>query len=181
MSKDCLVWIDCEMTGLNPFSDRLLEIAVVLTDYDFNVFGSPCEYVIHQPISVLEAMDEWNLKQHKTSQLWEAVCASAFSENEVEAFILEYLKKHQVQSCSSPLCGNSVHQDRFFLKKWMPSLEKYLHYRNIDVSSFKQVLPMWLEKIRPFEKNSSSHRALDDIFQSIKEMKYYRSALLGRV
>jgi len=172
MSK--LVWIDCEMTGLNPFNDRLLEVAIVITNHDLQVLAQSPSYVIRQPLEVLNHMDQWNTLQHAKSGLWALALDSDETVESVQSKLLRFLKEHDVAEKTSPLCGNSVHQDRFFLRKWMPILENYVHYRNIDVSTLKQVLPMWCPTLPAFVKPEGEHRAIGDVLQSIAEMQYYQ-------
>ncbi len=173
---DRMIWMDCEMTGLDPFSDRLLEIAIVVTDGQLNVLAQK-DFVVYQSLEILKNMDDWNTNQHKKSGLWEAVLQSLNPVESVQQQILEFLQPLIAEGIA-PLCGNSIHQDRYFLKKWMPKLEKYVHYRNIDVSTLKQVLPIWLPQIEGFEKESiGAHRAMSDVLQSIEEMRYYQRSV----
>jgi oligoribonuclease len=173
-----LVWIDCEMTGLNPFTDHLLEIGVIVTTTDLNIIDQSSSYVIGHPLEILKKMDEWNTHHHTKSGLWNEVLKSQETVESIEEKILQFLSPH-IEEGKSPLCGNSIHQDRFFLRKWMPRLESYFHYRNIDVSTLKQIFPMWDKQFTLFIKNETDHRAVDDIKQSIEEMRYYRKYILG--
>ena len=174
-SQDNLVWIDLEMSGLHLEECRILEIATIVTDSELNVLGKGPELVINQPDEVLDSMDEWNTKHHGKSGLTEAVRKSSVSTAEAEQrtlrFIQTYCDRH-----SAPLCGNSIWQDRRFLARYMPDLEQYLHYRIIDVSSFKEMVHRWYGDAVEAPSKAQSHRALDDIRESIKELKYYRSA-----
>ena len=170
-----LVWIDCEMTGLDPFNDRLLEVAIVITNQELQVLAQSRSYVIGQPLEVLEKMDQWNTMQHSKSGLWALALDSDETVESVQSKLLGFLRESGVAEKESPLCGNSVHQDRFFLRKWMPILEGYMHYRNIDVSTLKQVLPMWCPNLQVFQKREGEHRAIGDVLQSIAEIKYYQS------
>lgn len=172
-----MVWIDMEMSGLDPERERILEIAAIVTDGDLEVVAEGPEIVVHQPESVLEAMDDWNKTHHGASGLIERVRASTVSEEEAETRILEFLAAH-VAPRTAPLAGNSVHQDRRFLARYMPQLEAFLHYRIVDVSTVKELCGRWYPDAyrgRPNKKNV--HRALDDIRESIEELRYYRSAI----
>jgi len=171
-----LVWMDLEMTGLDPERERIIEIATVVTDGELNVLAEGPELVLHQPESILEAMDEWNRKHHGDSGLIDRVRASTTTEAEAEADIVAFLKEH-VGEREAPLAGNSVHQDRRFIARYMPSLDAYLHYRLVDVSTVKELVARWHPEIyakRPHKQ--ASHRALDDIRESIEELRYYRAA-----
>lgn len=168
-----LVWIDLEMSGLDVENCQILEIATVVTNSDLEVVGEGPELVIHQSDDVLEAMDEWNTKHHGESGLTEAVRESKISLSDAEKDTLQFVEKYCAEN-TAPLCGNSVWQDRRFLAKYMPRLESYLHYRIIDVSSIKEVVRRWYPTdVRPPSKEQS-HRALDDILESIEELRYYR-------
>lgn len=168
-----LVWIDLEMTGLDVDECRIIEIATLITDSELNIIATGPELVIHQPDELLDAMDEWNTKHHGESGLTEAVRKSTISEEEAERRTLEFIKTY-CDERSAPLCGNSVWQDRRFLDRYMPKLEAYLHYRIIDVSSIKEVVRRWYpSNVRP-PKKGDTHRALDDIKESIEELRFYR-------
>lgn len=171
-----LVWIDLEMTGLDPFSDRIIEIAAVVTNKDLEELAVGPVLAIHQESSVLNAMDDWNTKQHARSGLTERVRNSEVSEEQAEQAVLNFIRQH-VPSNESPMCGNSICQDRRFLARFMPELERYFHYRNLDVSTLKELAQRWYPKEKGFEKESK-HLALDDIRGSIEELRYYRSHLL---
>ncbi|HEY8431912.1 MAG TPA: oligoribonuclease [Sandaracinaceae bacterium] len=174
---DRLVWIDLEMSGLDPSRERILEIATIVTDGQLEIVAEGPELVIHQPDAVLDAMDEWNRSHHGSSGLVERVRASTITEAEAEDRTLAFLRSH-VGERSAPLAGNSVHQDRLFLARYMPRLERYLHYRNVDVSTVKELVRRWYPKAfdaRPTKK--ATHRALDDIRESIEELRYYRRAV----
>ena len=167
------VWIDLEMSGLEVDSCQILEIATLITNADLEVLAEGPEIVIHQPDEVLEAMDEWNTKHHGKSGLTKAVKESSVSLGEAEKRTLDFVRKHCKEG-EAPLCGNSIWQDRRFLAKYMPKLEAYLHYRIIDVSSFKEAIRHWYEGEVKAPLKGSSHRALDDIQESIRELRYYR-------
>ncbi len=171
-----LIWIDLEMTGLNPDTDRILEIATLVTDKYLRVLATGPELVIHQPESVLEAMDEWNTEHHTQSGLWERVLASTVSEAEAEQATLEFLRNY-VPERASPMCGNTICQDRRFLARSMPVLEAYFHYRHIDVSTLKELARRWAPAVLEGEKKESAHRALADIEESVAELRHYRTCL----
>lgn len=174
-----LIWIDLEMTGLNPEKDRIIEMATIVTDSNLNVIAEGPVFAIHQSNELLEGMDEWNTKQHNGSGLVERVKASEISEKMAEAETLAFLRNHTVDG-KSPLCGNSIWQDRRFLAKYMPTLESYFHYRLIDVSTLKELSLRWAPEIYNGFKKESRHLALDDIRDSITELRYYRENLLNR-
>lgn len=176
MRSGNLVWIDLEMTGLDPFNDRIIEIAAVVTNKDLEELAVGPVFAIHQEPSVLNAMDDWNTKQHARSGLTERVRNSEVSEAQAEQAVLNFIRQH-VPSNDSPMCGNSICQDRRFLARFMPELERYFHYRNLDVSTLKELAQRWYPKEKGFEKESK-HLALDDIRGSIEELRYYRSYLL---
>ena len=168
-----LVWIDLEMTGLDVHTCQIIEIATLITDSELNIIATGPELVIHQPKEVMDAMDEWNTKHHGESGLTRAVLRSDLTLEAAERRTLEFIKTYCKEN-TAPLCGNSVWQDRRFLSHYMPHLESYLHYRIIDVSSIKEVVRRWYPThIRPPQKGLS-HRALEDIQESIEELKYYR-------
>ena len=171
--KNNLIWIDLEMTGLNPLKDRILEIAVVVTDKELNVIAEGEAIAIHQPTEILEKMDDWNTEHHTNSGLWTRVEDSGISVKDAEQMTLEFLREH-VDIHSSPMCGNSICQDRRFLAKWMPTLENYFHYRQIDVSSIKELFRRWNPKVLDGLQKQGNHLALDDVKESIEELKYYR-------
>jgi oligoribonuclease len=168
-----LIWIDLEMTGLDPQTDYIIEIATLVTDANLNILAEGPNLVIHQDSAILAKMDDWNTKQHKQSGLTERVLASTISVHEAEAQTLAFLKQY-VGSKASPICGNTVCQDRRFLVKWMPNLEAYFHYRHLDVSTIKELARRWApEAFKGFSK-ASKHLALDDIKESLEELRYYR-------
>jgi oligoribonuclease len=167
-----LVWIDMEMSGLDPRSCRILEIATIVTDAELRVLAEGPDLVVHQPVAVLEAMDVWCTEHHGASGLTAAVQASTVSEAEAERLTLEFLAEH-TRPGTSPLCGNSVWQDRRFIVEWMPALDAFLHYRLVDVSTIKELARRWYpEAGAPAKKEA--HRALDDIRESIEELRWYR-------
>jgi len=166
-----------EMSGLFPETDRILEVAVVVTDGELNVVAEGPDLVVHQPEEVLEAMDEWNTTHHAESGLTKRVRESTVDEAQASAAILRFLAEH-TEKGKAPLAGNSIHQDRRFLARYLPEVEAWLHYRNVDVSTIKELALRWYPKeyaTRPTKRGS--HRAMDDLMESIEELKYYRSAL----
>jgi len=171
-----LVWVDMEMTGLQPDSDRVIEIAVLVTDAQLNVVAAGPVLVVHQPDEVLDAMDAWNKSTHAKTGLIERVRASSLTEADVERQALEFLAAH-VPANVSPLCGNSICQDRRFLARWMPRLEAHFHYRNLDVSTLKELVRRWKPELKGFSKEGK-HEALADILESIEELKFYRKNVM---
>jgi len=176
-STDNLIWIDLEMTGLVPESDRIIEIATVVTDKELRTLAEGPVLAIHQDDATLAAMDEWNTRQHGKSGLTERVRASRLSEAQAQAQTLFFLRA-LVPAGASPMCGNSICQDRRFLARYMPELEAFFHYRNLDVSTLKELARRWAPEIARGFKKESSHLALDDIRDSIAELSYYREYLL---
>lgn len=168
-----LVWIDLEMTGLNPDTDRIIEIATVVTDAHLNILAEGPVLAIHQKDIVLNAMDEWNTRQHGQSGLTERVRRSKISEAEAEAQTIEFLSRF-VDPKKSPICGNSICQDRRFLYRTMPKLEAFFHYRNLDVSTVKELARRWYPDLLQRFTKKSTHLALDDVKDSIEELRYYR-------
>lgn len=168
-----LLWIDMEMSGLLPETDRVLEVAIVVTDAELNTVAEAPVLVVHQPDAVLDGMDSWNKGTHGKSGLIDRVKASTLDEAAVEAQMLAFIKQH-VPERTSPMCGNSICQDRRFLARHMPRLEAYFHYRNLDVSTLKELAKRWRPGLAEGFKKSSKHEALADIYESIEEMKYYR-------
>lgn len=167
------IWIDLEMTGLNTDTDRIIEIATIVTDSNLNIIAEGPVLAIHQPEEVLNGMDDWNKKQHGGSGLLDRVRNSMVTEVEAERQTLEFLS-HHVPPNSSPMCGNSICQDRRFLHRSMPQLERYFHYRNLDVSTLKELAMRWSPTIAMGFNKNSSHLALDDVRNSIREMQYYQ-------
>ena len=176
MSPDNLIWIDLEMTGLEPQTDRIIEIATIVTDSQLNLLAEGPMLAIHQPDDLLAAMDDWNRKQHGESGLVARVRASRLDERMAEQQTLEFLRQY-VPPGQSPMCGNSICQDRRFMARCMPELEAFFHYRNLDVSTVKELGRRWYPgRIKGFNK-SSTHLALQDIRDSIDELRFYRERL----
>lgn len=174
-----LVWMDLEMTGLDPDKDRIIEIAALVTDSDLEIVAEGPNLVIHQGDELLAAMDEWNTKHHGESGLTERVRLSTMSEKEAEAQILAFLEEH-CEPGQSPLCGNSIHQDRRFLCRYMPKLDAFLHYRLVDVSTVKELCRRWApEGYAKRPTKHGNHRAMDDIRESVEELRFYRSICFG--
>ncbi|MDR2000669.1 MAG: oligoribonuclease [Zoogloeaceae bacterium] len=180
MAQDpnALIWLDMEMTGLNPDSDRIIEMAVVITNNELDVVAESAVWAIHQDNAVLGGMDEWNQKTHGKSGLIDRVKASTLTEAEAERQCLEFLKQH-VPADKSPMCGNSICQDRRFMARWMPELERYFHYRNLDVSTLKELCKRWKPATAKGFEKKSRHEALADIYESIDELKYYREHFIA--
>ncbi len=172
--KSNLIWIDLEMSGLKPETDHILEIATLVTDKNLNILAEGPSLIIHQPDSVLDAMDEWCTTHHGASGLTEKVRQSRISVAEAEQQTLTFVQQW-VDAGASPLCGNSIWQDRRFLIKYMPALDAFCHYRNIDVSTLKELAARWRPEILSGINKKGSHRALDDIIESIQELAYYRA------
>jgi len=172
-----LVWVDMEMSGLNPDSDRVLEVAIVVTDAELGVIAEAPVQIVHQPALVLAGMDSWNTATHGRSGLTEKVRNSTVDEETASDRLLEFLAL-LVPPGKAPMCGNSICQDRRFMARWMPRLEAYFHYRNLDVSTLKELARRWQPEIyRSFEKKSR-HEALADIYESIEELRHYRAHFL---
>jgi oligoribonuclease len=176
-SSENLVWIDLEMTGLDPARDCIIEIATVVTGSALEVLAEGPVIAIHQPEAVLEGMDDWNTRQHGGSGLVQRVRDSRYSVRDAERLTLEFLAEH-VQPGTSPMCGNSICQDRRFMARLMPQLEQFFHYRNLDVSTVKELARRWAPGLAEGFSKKGSHRALDDIRESIAELRYYRDRFL---
>ena len=172
-SKDNLIWIDLEMTGLNPEKERIIEIATLITDSQLNVLAEGPNLIVNQPKNLLDQMDDWNQNQHGSSGLIEGVKKSNVTEQMAEIETLDFISKY-VGSKQSPMCGNTVSHDRRFLLKYMPRLESYFNYRHIDVSSFKEAAVRWMNEAQVYEKEGS-HRAMGDIKESVAELKFYKN------
>lgn len=172
-----LVWLDMEMTGLNPEHDRIIEVAMIITDKNLNTLAQSDIFVIHQSDEMMDNMDEWNTATHGRTGLTERVKASSLTEAEVEEKLIAFLQEW-VPEKTSPMCGNTIHQDRRFMVRYMPKLENYFHYRNLDVSTLKELARRWRPEIAKGVIKRGAHQALDDIQESIEEMKYYRDNFL---
>lgn len=168
-----LVWLDMEMTGLDPEKERIIEIAVVVTEADLTLVAEGPVIVVHQSDALLDAMDNWNKGTHGRSGLIEKVKASTVTEEQAEDQVLAFLKQH-VPAGKSPLCGNTISQDRRFMFKYMPRLETFFHYRNLDVSTLKELAARWKPEVVSSFVKQSKHEALADIYESIEELKHYR-------
>jgi oligoribonuclease len=179
MAQDAnnLIWIDMEMSGLDPDGDKILEVALIVTDSQLNTVAEGPVLVVHQPAAVLDRMDDWNKSTHAKSGLVEKVKTSTVGEAEVERRLVAFLSEH-VPARTSPMCGNTVHQDRRFLARHMPALEAYFHYRNLDVSTLKELAKRWKPAIMAGLTKHGKHEALADIQESIEELKYYREHFL---
>ncbi|TMG74785.1 MAG: oligoribonuclease [Betaproteobacteria bacterium] len=172
-----LIWLDMEMTGLDPDKDRIIEVAIVVTDSQLDILAEAPVLVVRQPDSVLDAMDEWNKSTHARTGLTERVKASVLNEGQAEEQLLAFLAQY-VPAKTSPMCGNSICQDRRFLARNMPRLEVYFHYRNLDVSTLKELARRWKPDVAKGLVKQGKHEALADIYESIEELKYYREHFL---
>jgi oligoribonuclease len=168
-----LIWIDLEMTGLNPDTDLIIEIATIVTDKDLNILAEGPVLAVHQSDEALAAMDDWNQKHHGQSGLIERVRTSTIDDAEAERLTLDFLTQW-VPEKQSPICGNSIGQDRRFLWRYMPTLEAYFHYRNLDVSTLKELAARWAPTLKDGFTKQTKHQALDDVIESIEELRYYR-------
>jgi len=174
-----LIWIDLEMTGLEPDKDRIIEVATIVTDAELNIVAEGPVLAVHQPDRIMAGMDEWNTRTHAKTGLTERVKVSTIDEAEAERQTLEFLAQHVAKN-KSPMCGNSICQDRRFLARLMPDLEGWFHYRNLDVSSIKELAVRWKPAIMAGFVKKNTHKALDDIRESIEELKYYREHFFAR-
>jgi oligoribonuclease len=172
-----LIWIDMEMTGLRPETDRILEVALIVTDLNLHTVAEAPVWVLHQDDAILGGMDSWNTSTHTRSGLVERVRASILTEPQVEAQALAFLQAH-VPSRTSPMCGNSICQDRRFLARWMPALEEFFHYRNLDVSTLKELCRRWKPELMKGIPKEGKHEALADVQESIMELRYYREQFI---
>lgn len=172
-----LIWIDLEMTGLDTQKDAVIEIATIMTDGELNVLEEGPVFAIHQPDEIINAMDDWNKNQHSKSGLVERVRQSHISETEAERLTIEFIERY-VPPNKSPMCGNSICQDRRFLARCMPKLEAYFHYRNLDVSTIKELARRWAPQLYKDFSKDATHLALDDIRESVRELKYYRECFI---
>jgi len=177
VNENRLVWLDMEMTGLDPEKERIIEVAVVVTEPDLAVVAEGPVLVVHQPDSLLDAMDNWNQATHGRSGLTAKVRASTLDEAQAEDLLLDFLARH-VPAGKSPLCGNTIGQDRRFMVRYMPRLERFFHYRNLDVSTLKELARRWRPEVYKGFDKKSRHEALADIYESIEELKYYREHFL---
>lgn len=175
--KNNLIWIDLEMTGLDTIQDHIIEIATIVTDKDLNTLAEGPVFAIHVEKEVLDGMDEWNTRQHGKSGLIERVSNSTLTMADAEKQTIEFLQQY-VPKNASPMCGNSICQDRRFMARLMPELEEYFHYRNLDVSTLKELAMRWSPDVYKGHSKSSNHLAMDDVRDSIAEMKYYRDNFL---
>ena len=171
-----LVWLDLEMSGLDPDSERIIEIATVVTNADLDEISEGPNLVIKQPQEFIDGMDEWNVNQHTNSGLIECLKVTQISEAEAEKQTLDFLVKH-TQKGKSPLCGNSISHDRRFLVRYMPELANFFHYRNVDVSSIKELVKRWKPELAEGIEKDSAHRAMADVYETIAELKFYKANL----
>jgi len=177
INKQNLIWIDLEMTGLEPETDSIIEIATIVTDKDLNILAEGPVLAVSQTKQTMDAMDDWNQKHHGQSGLIERVLNSPLNEADIEKQTIDFLKQWVPESVS-PMCGNSICQDRRFMAKSMPLLEAFFHYRNLDVSTLKELASRWAPEIMKGFKKKATHQALDDVIESIDELKYYRQTFL---
>lgn len=171
-----LIWIDLEMTGLDPQQDQIIEIATIVTNNDLDILAQGPVIAIYQPVAVMDSMDEWNTRHHGESGLSARVAASRYSLADAEIETLNFLRQHVKQDCS-PMCGNSICQDRRFMARLMPGLEAFFHYRNLDVSTLKELASRWKPEAMDGFVKKAAHLALDDVIESIDELKHYRRHL----
>jgi len=176
-NQNYLIWLDMEMTGLVPDTDRIIEVAMVITDGNLDTVAESPVVVVHQADSVLDGMDNWNKSTHGKSGLIDKVKASTLDEATAQSQLLEFVQEY-VPIRTSPMCGNSICQDRRFMARWMPELEAYFHYRNLDVSTLKELAKRWKPEVASGIKKHGKHEALADIYESIEEMRHYRDNFL---
>ena len=172
-----LCWLDMEMTGLDPHHDKIIEIAMIITDKDLNILAQSPVYAIHQSDDVLNNMNQWCITTHARTGLTERVRQSQYTEKQVENELLAFMQTWLPEK-TSPMCGNTIHQDRRFMARYMPRLEAYFHYRNLDVSTLKELARRWHPTVYKGIVKKGSHQALDDILESIEELRYYRQTFL---
>ena len=172
-NQNNLCWLDMEMTGLNPDRDKIIEIAMIITDSNLNVLAQSEVYAIHQSDEILNNMDKWNTDTHTRTGLVERVKSSTYTETQVETELLQFMQTWLPEK-ATPMCGNTIHQDRRFMVRHMPKLENYFHYRNLDVSTIKELARRWSPAVYKGVVKKGSHKALDDIVESIEELKHYR-------
>lgn len=176
-NADRLCWLDMEMTGLNPETDKIIEVAMVITDSDLNILAQSPVYAIHQSDDILNGMDAWCTATHARTGLTERVRQSTYTEAQVEAELLQFLRAW-IPEKASPMCGNTIHQDRRFMRAHMPQLEAHFHYRNLDVSTLKELARRWHPAVYKGIVKKGTHLALDDILESIEELRHYRATFL---
>ena len=176
-NPNTLAWLDMEMTGLNPDSDKIIEVAMIITDQDLNILAQSDVLVIHQPDSIMDNMDAWNTGTHQRTGLTAKVKAATLTEAEAEQQLLHFMAQWLPEK-TSRMCGNTIHQDRRFMARYMPKLEAYFHYRNLDVSTLKELAKRWHPAVAKGVVKKGAHQALDDIIESIEEMKHYRAQFL---
>ena len=174
-----LVWLDMEMTGLDPERERIIELAMIVTDSELNVLAESPSWAVHQSEALLDAMDAWNKGTHGRSGLIESVRASTLDEAAAETLALDFVRQY-IPKGASPLCGNTIGQDRRFMVRYMPRLESWFHYRNLDVSTLKELCKRWKPEVAKGFVKRSAHTALADIRESIEELKYYRQHFIAR-
>ncbi|MFA9949080.1 oligoribonuclease [Dentiradicibacter hellwigii] len=174
-----LVWLDMEMTGLDPERERIIELAMIVTDSELNVLAESPSWAVHQSEALLDAMDAWNKGTHGRSGLIERVRASTLDESAAETLALDFVRQY-VPKGASPLCGNTISQDRRFMVRYMPRLESWFHYRNLDVSTLKELCKRWKPEVAKGFVKRSAHTALADIRESIEELRYYRQHFIAR-
>ena len=178
VNKENLIWIDLEMTGLDTINDQIIEIATIVTDKNLNILAQGPMIAVHQSDATLAKMDDWNQNQHGQSGLIDRVKQSTYTEEQAEQETIDFLKEY-VEAGASPMCGNSICQDRRFLARCMPKLEEYFHYRNLDVSSLKELATRWKPEVLDQFAKKGAHLALDDVLESIEELRFYRKAILS--